>query len=58
MSDTVKKKAPTFTKKQLANSRRFARRKDLVNALLEDDKRYTIAETNAIIYNYLKKEVN
>ena len=42
-----------FSKKQFVNSIRFAKRKDVVNALLEDDKEYSIAEVESIINDFL-----
>lgn len=56
--ETVKKTAventPQFTKEQLLKSARFARRRDLLGALLDDNKTYTIAETETAIDKYLK----
>lgn len=46
-------KAPTFSKKQFAASQRFSKRKDLINALLEDGKMYTIKEVEDKINNFL-----
>ena len=46
-----------FSKKALAESNTYRDRKDLVNALLEDDKEYTHKETDDIIKNFLEREV-
>lgn len=46
----------TFSKKQFVTSRRFAKQKDLVNALLEDDKMYSIKQVEDIINNFLYKK--
>lgn len=43
--------APAFTKKQIVNSRTYARHVDLLNALLNDKKTYTHAEIEEIIKN-------
>lgn len=42
-----------FSKKQFVNSIRFAKRKDVVNALLEDNKEYSIEEVESIINDFL-----
>lgn len=42
-----------FTKKQFVNSQRFAKRRDLVNALLDDDETYSIEEVELKISNFL-----
>lgn len=42
-----------FSKKQFVESKRFAKRKDLVNVLLEEDKMYSIAEVEDLIKNFL-----
>lgn len=49
---------PKFSKEQLVHSDRFARRRDLLNALLRDDKLYTITEAETMIQQYLKGKVN
>lgn len=48
-------KAPVrvFPKKDFVNSQRFAKQKDLVNALLEEGKKYSIKEVEDIIHNFL-----
>lgn len=53
-----KEAAPAFTKDQLAVSKRYAARRDLVSALLEDGKRYTLAEVDGLIEKFLKGKVN
>lgn len=51
------KKENTYTKEQLKKSRRYESRVDLVEALLEDGKEYTIEAVDATIETYMKKEV-
>nr|DAM62223.1 MAG TPA: hypothetical protein [Caudoviricetes sp.] len=46
-----------FTKQQLAESKRFKKKRDLLEALLEDNEEYTIAEADALIDGYLRKKV-
>lgn len=55
---TVKKNpSPTFTKDQLAASKRYADLRDLVGVLLEDGKRYTLAEVDEKIETFRKGKV-
>lgn len=49
--------APTFTKAQLMASDRYASRKDLISALLDDTKAYTTVEADELIEKYLKGKV-
>jgi len=50
--------APTFTKDQLATSKRYANLRDLVTVLLEDGKQYTLAEVDEKIEAFKKGKVN
>ena len=43
-----------YTKHNLLNSKRYIKQKDLINALLEDDRKYTLQEVDSIINKYLK----
>lgn len=45
-----------FPKKQFVSSQRFSKHKDLVNALLKDDKTYSIQEVEDEINNFLYKK--
>lgn len=49
--------ADVFTKQQLAESKRYKKKWDLLEALLENGKTYTIVQVDKIIGDYLKKEV-
>ena len=44
----------TYTKQNLLSSKKYANQKDLINALLEDDKKYTLNEVDTILTKYLK----
>lgn len=46
-----------YTKAALAGSKRFQARRDLLNAILDDDGMFTVEEAEAIINFYLNKEV-
>lgn len=57
----AKKEAPKvlkFSKKQFVESKRFAKRKDLVNVLLKEDETYSIVEVEDIIKNFLYGKKN
>lgn len=49
--------APAFTKEQLAASKRYAPVRDLVGALLEAGKQYTLAEVDKKIETFKKGKV-
>lgn len=46
-----------FTKDKLIGSKKFANRRDVLNAVLEDGREYTIAETDKLIEDFMKGEV-
>lgn len=46
-----------FTKEQLAASKLFSRRRDVVMAVLEDDKSYTVKQAQALIDNFYGRKV-
>jgi arginine repressor len=49
---------PTFRKEQLLTSEKYANRRDLVDALLEYGKKYTMKDVDRLIDDYGKGEVN
>lgn len=46
-----------FSKEQILKSSRYVDKRDTLNALLEDDKRYKLKEVDTFISDFLKKEV-
>lgn len=53
-----KETAPTFNKHQLAQSNQFSNReKDVLNAILEEGKTYTVQQAKEQLTTFLKKEV-
>ncbi|WP_236913337.1 hypothetical protein [Clostridium sp. Cult1] len=56
MAKTTKKTENKFTKSQVLESKKFTN-KDLINAILEDGRMYTLKEVEKIINNYLKRKV-
>lgn len=55
--ETAAKVENTFNKAQLLSTRRFAGRRDLLNALLDENKSYTVQTVEEMIENYLKGKV-
>jgi len=53
----AKEKEPTFEKEAIVRSARYKDKLDLVNALLEDGKEYTLKQVDKAIEDYLNKEV-
>jgi arginine repressor len=52
------KKKPIFSKRQLLNSKKYQHQKDLLNAILENDKSYSLSEVDKLINDFMKKKVN
>lgn len=46
-----------FSKEQLLAAERFQERKDIVNALLSPDKKYTVESVEQMIEKYMKGQV-
>ena len=46
-----------YTKDQILLSEKYTKRRDLINALLEEDKEYTIEEVDAVMDKFLKGKV-
>ncbi len=49
--------APTFSRAQLLQSKKYAQQKDLLNALLIADHDYTLKEVDTMIEEFLKGKV-
>lgn len=47
----------SYTKEQLLRSKKYAARRDLLGALLEDGKAYTLQQVDKEINNFLKRKV-
>lgn len=56
--DSAETRKEAFTRQQLAESKRYRAQRDLLTALLDEDKTYTTAETDEIFSGYLGKKVN
>lgn len=46
-----------FDKKQIVTSEKYKLRVDVLNAILEEDKLYSIKEIDKMIENFMKSEV-
>lgn len=46
-----------FTKNQIMQSKRFKKRRDILNALLDEDKTYTTIEVEKILNTKMKGKV-
>lgn len=53
----VKGAIATYTKDQLAASKRYANRRDIISALLVDGETYTLDEVEALIDKFMKGKV-
>lgn len=56
-TNTEKTAEATFTREQLAASKRYANRRDFILALLEIGRPYTLSEVDALIEKYMKGKV-
>lgn len=50
--------AQGYTRAQLAESRRYAGRRDLISALLAEDRTYTLDEAEGLMEAFMKGKVN
>ena len=58
MAKTKKPATIKYSKEQLVRSKRYANRRDLLGALLEDSERYSFDEADALLKKYMKGKVN
>lgn len=47
-----------YTKKQLLKSKRYSNRRDVLTALLDDDKAYSLDEVDKKVAKFMKGKVN
>lgn len=47
-----------YQKKEIVSSKKFRNRKDLLNAVLDEDKAYTMEEVKKVIEKFMKGKVN
>lgn len=51
-------KKRAYGKEQILNSKKYAKYKDLLNGVLENNRPYTADETDKIITDYMKRRVD
>lgn len=56
-NDKVKSNDITFDKDSIIQAKRYADKKDVCNAILEDDKVYTFDEVDKLIEKFMKGSV-
>jgi len=49
--------SPNFSKAKILTFNRYAKNVDALNALLEDDKKYTLSEVDKLISKFMKGRV-
>lgn len=54
----TEKREPLYSKEQLLSSKRFCDRRDIVDALLDAQKQYTVNAVEKKIADYMKGKVN
>lgn len=57
-SQIEEKREITYSKEQILSSQKYRDRRDLLSALLEKEKGYTLKQVEEIMKNYKKKKVN
>ncbi len=57
MSKSEKTIEPTFDKKKLVNSKRYINNQDALNAILEENKKYTIEQADKLLEKFMKGKV-
>lgn len=55
--DAVLQHEPSFNKRRLLESKKYASKRDIISALLDEEKQYTIAEVEYLIDRYKKGKV-
>ena len=53
----TEEQALKYNKESLMNSRRYADSRDILEVVLEDQKMYTLDDTDKLISNFMRKEI-
>lgn len=53
----AKENEDKYSKEQITSSKRYSKSKDILNALLDENKMYTFTEIDKIIENFKKRKV-
>lgn len=54
---SMEKSEEVFSKRQLIHTKKYSEKKDILNALLQEGKFYTMNEVDELVIKYLVKEV-
>lgn len=57
-TEVTQKEVPEFTKEQLLKSERFKDKRDLIDALLADNEKYSLAAVEEKINNFMEGQVD
>lgn len=58
MEEIKKEKTETtYSKTQLVQSLKYSNKRDILNFILDDNKRYTFKDVDALVDNFLRKKV-
>lgn len=58
MEEIKKEKTETtYSKTQLVQSQKYKNKRDVLNFILDDNKRYTFKEVDTLVDNFLRKKV-
>lgn len=57
MAEIVQNLEAEFTKEQILKSKKYTEQRDLISALLENDKSYSLAEVDEMIEKFMKEGV-
>lgn len=53
-NNTDKTTEALYTKEQILSSKKYSRRKDVLNVVLKDNRQYTLKEVDGLIDNFMK----
>ncbi len=57
VTEEFQAQADEFSKEQIVSSDKYCKYRDLVNALLDDEKKYTFETVDSLIEKYMKGQV-
>lgn len=57
MVEKIEKNERKFSKIQILESKKYFKRKDIINVILENDREYTLEEVDKLIENFMRKVV-
>lgn len=57
-TEKIEQSPVSYTKEQILWSKKYANRRDVLGAILEDDKQYTLTEVDTLLDKFMKGKVN